>query len=47
MVVLKKYGIHTGNKWYRHVPNVVTERDDGKVTIYWDKPINNDTKSKL
>ena len=44
MVVLKKYGIHTGNKWYRHVPNVVTERDDGKVTIYWDKPINNDKK---
>ena len=37
-LLLKKYGIPTGNKWYNHVPNVVTEKDDGKVTIYWDKP---------
>ena len=37
-LLLKKYGIPTGNKWYNHVPNVVLERDDDKVTIYWDKP---------
>ena len=33
-----------GNEWYSHVPNVVTERDDGKVTIYWDKPKKTDRK---
>ena len=40
----KKYGIPTENKSYRHVPNVVTERDDGKVTNYWHKPIKTDRK---
>ena len=40
----KKYGIPTGNKRYSYVPNVVTERDDGKVTIYRDKPIKTDKK---
>ena len=29
-----------------HVPNVVTETEDGKVTIYWDKPIKTDRKVK-
>ena len=43
-LLLKKHGISTGNKWYSHVPNVKTETDDGKVTIYWDKPIKNDWK---
>ena len=43
-LLLKKHGIPTGNKWYSHVPKVKTERDDGKVTIYWDKPIKNDRK---
>ena len=43
-LLLKKHGIPTGNKWYSHVPNVVTETDDGKVTIYWDKPIKTDRK---
>ena len=37
-------GVPAGNEWYSHVPNVVTERDDGKVTIYWDKPIKTDRK---
>ena len=45
-LLLKKYEIPTGNKWYSHVPNVVTETDDGKVTIYWDKPIKTDRKVK-
>ena len=43
-MVLKKYGILTGNKWYSHIPNVVTGRDDGKVTIYLDKPIKTNRK---
>ena len=43
-LLCKKHGIPTGNKWYSHVPNVVTETDDGKVTIYWDKPIKTDRK---
>ena len=43
-LLLKKYGIPTGNKWYSHVPSVVTETDDGKVTIYWEKPIKTDGK---
>ena len=34
---LEKYGIPEENEWYSHVPNVVTERHDGKVTIYWNK----------
>ena len=41
----KIYEILTGNKRYNHVPNVVTERDDGKTTIYWDKPIKTDSKA--
>ena len=41
-MLLKKYGIPTGNNWCSHVPNVVT--DDGKETIYWDKPIKTDRK---
>ena len=41
-LLLKKYGIPTGNNWCSHVPNVVT--DDGKETIYWDKPIKTDRK---
>ena len=45
-MLIKKYEIPTGNKWYSHVPNVVTETDDGKVTIYWDKPIKTDRKVK-
>ena len=43
-LLLKKYGMPTGNKLYIHVPNVVTERDDDKVTIYWDKRIKTDRK---
>ena len=43
-LILKKHGIPTGNNWYSHVPNVLTETDDGKVTIYWDKPIKTDRK---
>ena len=39
-----KHGVLKGNKWYSHVPNVVTETYDGKVTIYWDKPIKADKK---
>ena len=38
-LLLKKLGIPTGNKWYRHVLNVITETDDDKVAIYWHKPI--------
>ena len=38
-LLLKKYRIPTENKWYSHAPNIVTERDDGKATIYWDKPV--------
>ena len=33
-LLLKKYGILAGNEWYSHVPNVVIERGDGKITIY-------------
>ena len=33
-LLLKKYWIPIKNNWYSHAPNVVTERDDGKVTIY-------------
>ena len=43
-LLLKKHGIPAGNKWYSHVPNVVTETYDGKVTICWDKPIKTDRK---
>ena len=43
-LLLKKPGIPTGNKWYSHIPNVVIETDDRKVTIYWDKPIKTDRK---
>ena len=43
-LLLKKHGIPTGNKWYSHVSNTVTETDDGKATIYWDKPIKTDRK---
>ena len=43
-LLLKKHGIPIRNKWHSHVPNVVTETDDGKVTIYWDKPIKTDRK---
>ena len=45
-LLLKKYWIPTGNKWYSYVPNVVTERerDDDKVKVYWDKPIKTDRK---
>ena len=43
-MLLKNYEIYTTNKWYSHVPNVVTKRDDGKVTIYSGKPIKIDRK---
>ena len=43
-LLLKKHGIPTGNKWYSQVPNIVTETDNGKVTIYWDKRIKTDRK---
>ena len=43
-LLLKKHEIPTENKWYSHEPNVVTETDDGRVTIYWDKPIKTDGK---
>ena len=45
-LLLKKYWIYTRNNWYSHAPSIVTERerDNGKVTIYWDKPIKTDTK---
>ena len=33
-LLLMKYGIPAGNEWYSRVPNVVTERGDGQVTIY-------------
>ena len=33
-LLLKKYGILAENEWYSHVPNVITERDDGKIKIY-------------
>ena len=39
MVVTQEVWDPSGNKWYSHVPNAVTERDDGRVTIYRDKPI--------
>ena len=45
-LLLKKFEIPTGNKWYGHVSNVVTETDDGKVTTYWDKPIKAASKVK-
>ena len=44
--LFKKYEIPTGNKWYSHVANVVTETDNGKVTTYWDKLIKTDRKVK-
>ena len=44
LLLLKKHAIPTGNKWSCHVPNVVAETDDGKATIYRDKPIKNDKK---
>ena len=43
-LLLKRHEIPTGNKWYSHAPNVVTETYDGQVTIYWDKPIKTDRK---
>ena len=43
-LLLKKYGIPEGNEWHNHVLNVVTDRDDGKTTIYKDKPIKTDRK---
>ena len=43
-LLLKKHRIFTENKWNSHVPNVVAETDDGKVIIYWDKPIKIDRK---
>ena len=43
-LLLKEYGIPAGSEWYSHVPNVLTERDDVKVTIYWDKSIKADRK---
>ena len=45
-LLLKKFEIPTGNKWYGHVSNVVTETDDGKVNIYWNKPIKAPSKVK-
>ena len=44
LLLLKIHGIPTGNKWYSHVPNVVTETDNGEVTIYWGKAIKTDRK---
>ena len=44
LLLLKIHGIPTGNKWYSHVPNVVTETDNGKVTIYWGKAIKTERK---
>ena len=43
-LLIKKYGIPAGNEWYSQVPNIVTERDDGKVTTYKEKPIKIDRK---
>ena len=43
-LLMKNYRTPTGNKWYIHVPNVVKERDDGKVTIYLEKSIKTDGK---
>ena len=43
-MLLKKYRIPAGNEWYSHKPYVVTEKEDGKVTTYWDKPIKTDRK---
>ena len=43
-LLLKKHGIPTGNERYGNVPNVVTQTDDGKVTICWYKPIKTDRK---
>ena len=36
-MLLKKHRIPTGNKWYSHVSNVITEANNAKVTIYWEK----------
>ena len=33
-LLIKKYGILAGNEWYSNVPNVVSERDNGKLTIH-------------
>ena len=46
-LLLKKYGIPVANKWYEHVPKVVTERDDGKIKVYWDKPIKQTGKLRI
>ena len=43
-LLLKKYGIPAANEWHNHVLNVVTDRDDDKITIYSDKPIKTDKK---
>ena len=43
-LLLKKHETRTGNTWYSHVSNVVTDTDDGKATTYWDKPIETDRK---
>ena len=43
-LLLKEYGIPVESEWYSHVLNVLTERDDVKITIYWDKSIKTDRK---
>ena len=43
-MLLKKHRIPTGNKWYSHVSNVITEANNAKVTIYWEKLKKTDLK---
>lgn len=35
--ICRHFNIETSDKWYKHTPNTVTEKDD--VSILWDMPI--------
>ena len=35
----KKNGVGYSDKWFEEVPETVRKREDGKVEIWWDRPI--------
>ena len=42
--ICREYKFKTGDKWYQHQHDTVTEKDE--ITILWDMPIQSDREIK-
>ena len=42
--VCKQNGVKCGEKWFEEVPETVRKRGDGKIEIWWDRPIETTVK---